>query len=444
MPEVRTKSRYTLRTLFSSPVIVAVILVLFAFAPIPVRADGTTCSSSSPCYFGYNTSGTYIPWAGPFPSYWSENYQGQTVKVTTATITISIQGFPSDYSTTLLADGKSVASIAGGGTAKFQIKGDDIHTYQVDSYVSGKSGERFYAKGTSWTSEKGKDVSVTSYTEYYSPYYDWWYYSYPDYSWYYYYPYYVPTTQTVTQPFDQSYTFTYENQYQLTVQNAQGGTSSPSGWYAKGSSVSLSTDPMVQVTSDTRDMFVAWNLNGADVNSPQTTITMDQSYTAAAVYHKQYYVEVKSDYGNPTGTGWYDEGSKATVQVESEGPTHDAWQALGAKLVFDHWSVGATSNPASITVDSPKTVAAIFREDMTTPTVVIILLLLALIAAAVLARRRGIGTNMGTTLTKTKLKLKPQRTEETPTQILRKRYASGEISREEYQKTLKDLDHEKA
>ncbi len=366
------------------------------------------------------------------------------MKVTTATITISIQGFPSDYSTTLLADGKSVASIAGGGTAKFQIKGDDIHTYQVDSYVSGKSGERFYAKGTSWTSEKGKDVSVTSYTEYYSPYYDWWYYSYPDYSWYYYYPYYVPTTQTVTQPFDQSYTFTYENQYQLTVQNAQGGTSSPSGWYAKGSSVSLSTDPMVQVTSDTRDMFVAWNLNGADVNSPQTTITMDQSYTAAAVYHKQYYVEVKSDYGNPTGTGWYDEGSKATVQVESEGPTHDAWQALGAKLVFDHWSVGATSNPASITVDSPKTVAAIFREDMTTPTVVIILLLLALIAAAVLARRRGIGTNMGTTLTKTKLKLKPQRTEETPTQILRKRYASGEISREEYQKTLKDLDHEKA
>lgn len=408
------------------------MLVLFAVAPTPVRADTTTCSSTSPCYFGYNPSGTYIPWAGPFPSYWSQSYQGQTVKVTTATITVSVQGFPSDYSTTLLADGKSVASIAGGGTAKFQIKGADIHTYQVDSYVSGKSGERFYAKGTSWTSEKGKDVSVTSYTEYYAPYYDWWYYSYSytDPYWYYYYPYYVPTTETVTQPFDQSYTFNYEAQYQLTVQNAHGGSSSSSGWYAKGSSVNLSTDPLVQATSDTRDMFVAWNMNGENVNSPQTTITMDQPYTATAVYHKQYYVEVKSDYGNPTGTGWYDEGSKATLQVENEVPTHDTWQALGGKLVFDHWSVGSTANPASITVDSPKTVAAIFREDMTTPTVVIILLLLALIAAAVLARRRGIrGMDIGTTLTKTKLKLKPQGTEEAPTQILRKRYASGEISR---------------
>jgi hypothetical protein len=434
-----------LRTPFSFPAIVAVILVLFAFAPTAVRADGTTCSSSSPCYFGYNPSGTYIPWAGPFPSYWSENYQGQTVKVTTATITISVQGFPSDYSTALLADGKSVASIAGGGTAKFQIKGDDIHTYQVDSYVSGKSGERFYAKGTSWTSERGKDVSVTSYTEYYTPYYAWWDYSYTDPYWYYYYPYYVPTTQTVTQPFDQSYTFTYETQYQLTVQNARGGSSSPSGWYAKDSSVNLNTDPMTQATSDTREMFVAWNLNGANVNSPQTTITMDQPYTATAVYHKQYYVEVKSDYGNPTGSGWYDEGSTATVQVESELAAHDAWQALGSKMVFDHWSVGgSTSNPASITVDSPKTVEAIFREDMTTPTVVIILLLLALIAAAVLARRRGIRTNIGTTLTKTKLTLKPQRPEEAPTQILRKRYASGEISREDYQKMLKDLGDEKA
>lgn len=82
---------------------------------------------------------------------------------------------------------------------------------------------------------------------------------------------------------------------------------------------------------------------------------------------------------------------------------------------------------------------------MTTPTVVIILLLLALIAAAVLARRRGIrGMDIGTTLTKTKLKLKPQGTEEAPTQILRKRYASGEISREDYQKMLKDLGDEKA
>jgi hypothetical protein len=363
------------------------------------------------------------------------------VKVTTATITISVQGFPSDYSTTLLADGKSVASIAGGGTAKFQIKGDDVHTYQVDSYVNGKTGERFYAKGTSWTSEKGKDVSVTSYTQYYAPYYDWWYYTYTDYYWYYYYPYYVPTTQTVTQPFDQSYTFTYEPQYQLIVQNAQGGNAAAPGWYAKGSSVNLATDPVVQATSDTRQIFVAWNLNGQDVNSPQTTITMDQPYTAIAKYNKQYAVQVKSDYGNPTGSGWYDDGSTATIQVESDAPAHDAWAALGAKLVFDHWSVGSTANPASITVDSPKTIVAVWREDMTTPIVIIVLIFLALVVAVVLARRRGIGKSASTSPTQTGMKPKPEG--EDATGILKKRYASGEISREEYQKMLKDLGEEK-
>jgi uncharacterized membrane protein len=464
----RTRSRVGLGKL-SILALLALILASSGHVVLPARA-ATTCSSNQPCYYGYDSSGNYAWFPNPFPSYWQTSHNGQNVQVTTATITVSTQGFPSDYSSDLILDGRTVGSITGGGTAKFQIKGDDVHTFQVNSYVNGKSGERFYTKSSSWTSEKGKEVSVTTYQEQYGPlvFYGSGYYGtssissgnttvdlhprprpHPSPIWFYYYPYYVPSTQTVIQPFDQSYTFAYETQYQLTVQNDFGGSVSESGWYVDGSSVNLNTDPMVQSSQDTRHVFVAWTLNGADMNTAQTTITMNQPYSAIAKYTKQYYVDVRSDYGNPSGSGWYDEGSKATIQVDKELPLDGLSGALGGKRVFDHWSGAGTAsgaNIAEISVDAPKLVAANWSVDMTWPYVIMVLLVSAIVVVILALFRPRI--KRATTEAETKreaaedgpaTKAKEEAGQMEPLKILERRYASGEITREEYRRIKMDL-----
>lgn len=350
-----------------------------------------------------------------------------------------------------MVDGKAVGSIAGGGTAKFQIKGDDVHTFQVDSYVSGKTGERFYTKSTSWTSEKGKEVSVTSYTEEYVPYYSWWYAAYGyDYYWYDFYPYYVPTTQTVTQPFDQSYTFAYEIQYQLTVQNDFGGGAPSSGWQPKDSTVNLDTPPIIESSSSsgTREAFVAWTINGQDVNNPHVTMSMDKAYSAVAKYQKQFYVDVRSDLGNPTGAGWYNEGSTARVQVEKELPMDGIVGALGGKQVFNHWSVGGSNNIADITVDAPKLVVASWGQDYTMPLVIVILIALGIVGLIFIRnpdRKTAVKSQIEHAVRRVRSKSaeteKPA-SEENPLLILKRRYAKGELDRKEYLQMKNDLESE--
>jgi len=380
-------------------------------------------------YYALDAQGNYVLCPGPFQPYWMTTYKGRKTKVKTATITISVEGFPSDFSTDLNVDGKSMGSLPGGGTSKFQIKGDDIHTFRADSYVSGKSGERFYCKGNSWTSEKGREIEVEEYREVYIPLYWWW--GYYDYYWYAYYPYYIPETRTVIEPFDQAYTFKYEIEYELTVQDEFGGSASQAGWYAKDSTVTLSTKPVFQISENTRYVFEAWTLNGADTYSEQVTIKMDKPYSASARYEKQYYLEVRSDYGNPTGSDWYDEGSKAKAQVEKELPTEDIWGALGARRVFDHWSGDESSrnNPAEITMDSSKSIIANWKIDYTMPLIVIILLVLV-IAVAIFARKR---TTFRSFIERMRPKRPPKKPAETPIEILRRRLAEGEITPEEFE-----------
>ena len=209
-------------------VLLGLMLISSGYVVMPARAaDTNACLPNQTCYYGYDTSGNYARFPNPYPSYWQTSYNGQQEQIPTATLSISTQGFPSDYTTSLIMDGNPQASLAGGATVDFQIKGDDVHTFTVSSYVTGQSGERFYTQSNSWTSQKGKQVSVTTYTEY-----DMFYGGYGGrYSNWYYYPYYVPSTDTVSQAFDQSYTFTYQPQYQLTVQNDFGGSVSQAGWY---------------------------------------------------------------------------------------------------------------------------------------------------------------------------------------------------------------------
>ena len=188
-------------------------------------------------------------------------------------------------------------------------------------------------------------------------------------------------------------------------------------------------------------MFVAWTLNGADVNNPQTTITMNQPYSAVAKYEKQYYVQVSSQYGTPTGSGWYDEGSTATIQVENQLPEQGGWGSLGANWVFDHWSTGGSADPSTVTVDSAKSINAVWRENLTTPIIVLLLIAIAALGLAAFIFRGRIKTTEKTQpiAAPKGAQVESAATAATPIQILQERYARGEITHDEYHNMLKDI-----
>jgi len=63
-----------------------------------------------------------------------------------------------------------------------------------------------------------------------------------------------------------------------------------------------------------RYVFNKWALPSNYVKEP---VNIEHNATLKAIYKKQYFVSVLSEYGNPLGTGWYDEGSLALVKVEN-------------------------------------------------------------------------------------------------------------------------------
>ncbi len=396
------------------------------------------CNASYTVYYGYDTSGKYIVYQEPFPDYWSYKYRGRTTKLKTATISISIEGLPSDLSTDLIVDGSSMGSLQSEGVAKFQIKEDEIRAFKVDSYVEGMSGERYYCKSNTWTSEKGREVEVEDYrmTYVYRPYV---YYdvnhTYPYWE-YYYYPYYYRDTTTVIEPFDQSFSFKYEAQYELIVQNEFGASVSQSGWYVDGSTVDVNTKSIIEISPDARYKFNAWSVDGEDAKIEQIILKMDKPHSVSAKYQKQFYLKLKSDYGSPSGEGWYDEGTRAKIQIEEILPKEGFWGTLGAKRVFDKWGgdFSSESNVADVTMDSPKLIIANWIIDNTWPIVAILLVIAAIIIIAII-----IAIFFGQSIKRTIARSKLEKIEMTPLEILNARYANGEITRKEYMQMKEDL-----
>lgn len=396
------------------------------------------CNATNVVYYGYDPDGKYIPFSEPYPNYWSYKYRSRTIQVKTATITISIEGLPSELSTNLIVDGSSMALINGEGVAKFQIKGDEVLSFKVDSYVTGKTGERYYCKSNTWASEKGREVEVEEYrrTYTYMPYY---YYepnnSYPHY-YYYYYPYYYRDTTTVIEPFDQAHSLRYEAQYELAVQNEFGASVSQSGWYAEDSTINLNTKSIIEISPNTRYKFNAWIINGEDVNAEQVEIKMNKPHSVSSKYNKQYYLEIKTDYGSPSGENWYNEGASARIQIEKTLPIGGFLGTLGAKRIFENWSgdFSSESNAADVTMNSPKLVNANWSIDYTWPIVAILLIITAIIIALIL-----IAIFFGQSIKQAITKSKAEKIEMTPLEILKARYANGEITRKEYMQMKNDI-----
>jgi len=324
-----------------------------------VKADG---------YYSYDPGKSMWIW---IPWYYSYAWRPSSGKTG---VTISAVGFPSDYSTKILVDNRAAGDIKGGGTVNFEMDRTESHAFQVDTYVSGGAGVRYYCAVNSWSMEKKEQ----QYSYSYYPYWYWWYYPYRYYAYY-------PTTST--QETTQSQTFIYVPEYQLTVESKHGNVGGLSKWYAKDSVVSLSVASMIQISEAARDVFKGWDLDGNLFDNPSTVVVMNGPHNAKAVYKTQYRLDVNSERGEPKGSGWYDAGTTARISIQSSIPMEGFLGALGGRYDFAGWTGADSNNPAStVSISGPTVVNARWNANYQMP--IIVLVAIALIAYA-LAYKAG-------------------------------------------------------
>ncbi len=115
---------------------------------------------------------------------------------------------------------------------------------------------------------------------------------------------------------------------------------------------------IVSVDDNTRYVFKGWS--GTNSNSTLLSLQMSQPLDVVVQFRKQFYLKVKSEFGNPTGGGWYDNGTRATFNVTSPhyaNPTE--------RYAFDSWS-GSQSKETEVSVvmDQPHTMTAQWRRQL--------------------------------------------------------------------------------
>jgi hypothetical protein len=229
-------------------------------------------------------------------------------------VTLSLTGLPTDIATALQADGSRVADMKGGDVRVLSYPIGTTHTFQVDQYVNGATGYRYYSALNTWTA----------------------------------------TAQG-------SYVFNYATQVYLDVNTDPSGVTdvSPSGWYALGSPASIAAVPAeLEGSAGVKYKFAEWRVDNVARAGNGFQITMDAAHKLVAKYDTYYKLTVISDYGNPQGAGYFKAGDTATFSVTSP-------VGIAIQQVFVQWEgdYGGTDSTGSVTMDGPKTVTAVWATS---------------------------------------------------------------------------------
>jgi len=217
------------------------------------------------------------------------------------------------------------------------------HTISVPEQVSGGTGTRYVFTG--WT---GGDTS---------------------------------STRTVSKG---SYTSNYNKEFLLTI-NSSYGSPLGAGWYVSGSTASFSITSYIE-TSDTKRYFTGWSGDFTGTTA-SGSLTMNAAKTLTASWRTEFLLTISSEYGTPTGAGWYDQGESVTISIEPV-------QGSIIRQIFDGWSGDLTSTDASasVTMSGPKDITANWHTDYLLLYIIIIIVVVVIaggVVTFVLIRRRG-------------------------------------------------------
>jgi len=191
-------------------------------------------------------------------------------------------------------------------------------------------------------------------------------------------------SDTITVTTNGTITGNYKTQYYLNLETSPSGITTPvgEGWYDAGATASISTEEIIEFSSDGRYKFVKWTTGDmseiSDPYSASTTVLMDKAKTVTANYETQYKLTVRTNgletyvtnvyngtdvLGTATDatpyTGWFDEGAIIYLNIDS--PITDSSE----RKVFTEWSGDATGTdrPLTLTMDSAKDITANYKTQ---------------------------------------------------------------------------------
>jgi WD40 repeat protein len=159
-------------------------------------------------------------------------------------------------------------------------------------------------------------------------------------------------------------TLEWAKQYYLKVVSDYGGAEGE-GWYDEGSTAVVSVVPeAIDFGNWTRVVFKGW---AGDISSATATVvvTVDAPKKVKALWSCQYYLSVSSKYGSVSGSGWYDKGNYARVEL-SERET-----GFLIRQIFERW-IGLkpedrvlAPGAVEVYVDGPRKLEAVWKTDYT-------------------------------------------------------------------------------
>jgi hypothetical protein len=145
----------------------------------------------------------------------------------------------------------------------------------------------------------------------------------------------------------------YRLQYFLSVKSDY-GEANGSGWYDEGASAEISVLAPFDHGNGTRRVFIGWS-GDYEGTSPSATVTVDKPKVIVANWKKQFKLTINSEYGAPSGAGWYDEGTWATISIQ------DVAYDGNTRYVFLGWDFNDKNPKTKILMDSPKTISTIWK-----------------------------------------------------------------------------------
>jgi hypothetical protein len=159
------------------------------------------------------------------------------------------------------------------------------------------------------------------------------------------------------------------------------------GWFNDGETAQTSQAPQtVSGSAGVQYIFRNWSVDGVAESGNQITIIMNDPHNATANYKTQYLLTVNSPngLGNPQGAGYYDSGTTAQFSVTS--PVGYLIQQIFVQWQGDY---SGSSPQASVTMDGPKTVNAVWTTSYTNLYIAGGVVALLAIVAVLAMRRRG-------------------------------------------------------